>query len=32
MLDGGDKYARFAVVDMRVDFCKFDTQAQQLHP
>ena len=32
MLDGGDKHARFAVVGMRVDFCKFDAQAQQLQP
>ena len=32
MLDGGDKYARFTVIDIRVEFCKFDTQAQQLQP
>jgi len=32
MLDGGDQYARFAVVDMRVNFCKLYTQAQQLQP
>ena len=32
MLDGGDEYARFTVIDMRVDLCKFDTQAQQLQP
>lgn len=32
MLDRSDQYARFAVVNMRVDFCKFDTQAQQLQP
>ena len=32
MLDGGDQYARFTVMDMRVDLCKFDTQAQQLQP
>lgn len=32
MLDGADEHDRFALCDMRVGFCKFDAQAQQLQP